>query len=356
MNKKNKIAGLGVISILLAVAVTLSFLGYQVLKKPVGDNKNEIIFEVEPGLSLSQISNKLQENQLIRHAQIFQWYARLRGQGTQIKVGEYSLSQSMNPDQILYLMASGKSIARTITVAEGLNIYDIALLFEKNKICSQDEFLNLVQDTTFIQIMLGEPATSLEGYLFPETYKYTKYEGVRSIVTQMVKRFQIVWNEQVGSEKNKLNWTKNQIITLASIIEKETGAAHERPIISSVFHNRLAQKMRLQTDPTVLYGMALGLKKMPNNITKKDLLNPTTYNTYTIEALPPGPIANPGLESILAVLNPAQSKFIFFVSQNNGTHVFSENLQQHNKAVQQYQMNSKAREGTSWRDLKPSDK
>lgn len=353
MNKKNKVAGLGVLSVLVALVLVVSFLGYQVLKKPMSEDTTEVVFEVEPGVSLNQIAARLQEKSLIRHAQLFQMYARFRGQASKVKVGEYSLNQSMSPDQILNVLVSGKSLAHSITIAEGLNIYDIADIFELGGICSAKEFLSIVQDPVLIKSLLGEDHPSLEGYLYPETYKYTKFEDARSIVTQMVKHFLTVWNEQVGAQKDKLNgWSRHQIITLASIVEKETGARAERPVIASVFHNRLAAKMKLQTDPTVLYGLAVEQKKMPNNITKKDLLTPTLYNTYTIEALPPGPISNPGLESIMAALNPAPTKYLYFVSQNNGTSVFSENLQQHNKAVQQYQMNAKARENTSWRDLK----
>jgi len=249
------------------------------------------------------------------------------------------------------MLTSGKSLARSITIAEGLNIFDIAAEFEKEKICTQKEFLEIVEDKDFIKSLLGEELPSLEGYLFPETYKYTKYEGPKVIISSMVKRFLIVWNEQLAGEIGKLNWSRNQVVTLASIVEKETGAAFERPLISSVFHNRITKKMRLQTDPTVLYGMALRDRKMPINITRADLHTPTPYNTYTIDSLPPAPIANPGKEALLAVLNPATSNFLFFVSQNNGTHVFSETLQQHNKAVQQYQLNAKARENKSWRDL-----
>lgn len=353
MNKKNGVALVGVFSFLISVVIVVLFFGYQLVKKPVSDDSTQIIFEVQPGASLTQIATNLQQTRLVRNARVFLIYARFKGQASKIKVGEYSLNQAMSPDEILAVLVSGKSLARSITIAEGFNIFDMAALFEKNGISTQKEFLDLVYDPVFIEATLGEKVPSLEGYLFPETYKYTKFEGLRTIVTQMVKRFQTVWNEQVGAEKNKLpTWSRHQIITLASIVEKETGAAFERPIVSSVFHNRLAQNMRLQTDPTVLYGMAVVQKKMPTNITKKDLLTPTPYNTYTEAGLPPAPIANPGLEAIRAVLNPAQTKYLFFVSQNNGTHVFSETIQEHNKAVQQYQLNAKARENKSWRDLK----
>ena len=340
----------------LAIVTAFGFFGYQLFRKPVSDDRTEIIFEVAPGVPFSQTAANLQENHLIRNAKAFQWYARLRGQAGKVKVGEYSLNKAMTPDEIISILVSGKSIARSITVAEGLNIFDIAALFEKQGIGTRSEFLDAVHDKTFIKSLLGEDLTSLEGYLFPETYKYTKFEGTRALITQMVKRFLIVWNEQLSTELSKLRWSRHQVVTLASIVEKETGAANERPLVSSVFHNRLLKRMRLQTDPTVLYGMAVRDQKVPTNITRDDLQNPTPYNTYVIESLPPGPIANPGKESLFAVFNPANSKYLYFVSENNGTHRFSETLQQHNKAVQQFQLNAKARENKSWRDLKKSKK
>lgn len=349
-------ASLATFSFFIALVGAGLFFGFQLLKKPVSNDKTEIVFDVPPGMSFTQVTNNLQNKRLIRNSKVFYWYARLTGQDSKVKVGEYSLNQSMSPDEIVSVLVSGKSIARALTITEGLNIFDIAQLFEKQGISSQEDFFEIVYNSEFISTLLGEKLPSLEGYLFPETYKYTKFDGAKALVTQMVKRFLTVWNEQLGDETKKLNWSRNQIVTLASIVEKETGASFERPMVSSVFHNRLSKRMRLQTDPTVLYGVAVRDRKMPLNITKNDLLTPTAYNTYTNEGLPPAPIANPGKEALLATLNPAVTKYLFFVSQNNGTHVFSENLEQHNKAVQQYQLSAKARENKSWRDLKQPKK
>ncbi len=351
MTKKTKVASFGFVSVSISIAVVLLFFGYQLLKAPVGSNKTEIIFEVEPGATLNQISNALQNKALIRNSKIFQIYAKFKGSASKFKVGEYSLSQSMTPDEIMNIIVSGKSITRNITISEGLNLFDIAQIFEKNNIGTKEQFFKLVYDKQFIKSLLNENIASLEGYLFPETYKVTKFEGTKSILTQMVNRFLVVWKE-VEPESRQLGWSRNQIVTFASIIEKETGASFERPMVSSVFHNRISKKMRFQTDPTVLYGIAVKTGKMPTNITKNDLLTPTPYNTYTIQGLPPTPIANPGKESLLAAIKPMKSDYLFFVSKNNGTHVFSENIQQHNKAVQEYQMNAKARLNKSWKDLK----
>lgn len=350
MNKKLKIFSFGIGSLLGAVIAVLLFFSYQILWSPISTDTTEIIFEVNPGSNLINISNKLFSYGLIRHSRIFQMYAKFKGQANKFKVGEYSLNRTMTPDQIMAVLVSGKSRTKSITISEGLNLYDIAELFEKHQIGTKAEFNKIVYDPVFIKSLLNENLTSLEGYLFPETYLYSKFDDVKSVITQMVKRFLQVW-ANIEPMATQLGWTRNQVVTFASIVEKETGAVHERPLVSSVFHNRLQKKMRLQTDPTVLYGMSLKLGKMPNNITKKDLLTPTSHNTYTNFGLPPTPIANPGKDALMATVQPAKTSYLFFVSQNNGTHVFSENIQQHNKAVQDFQLDRKARANKSWRDL-----
>ncbi len=355
MTKKTRIGFFSFLSLALAVGAALLYFGNQILNLPVSSNQNEIIFDVNPGASLAHIASELRAKKLIRNSKVFQLYATFRGLASKFKIGEYSLNQAMTPDEIMAVIVSGKSIARTLTVAEGLNLYDIALIFEKNKISTSEEFFKIVSDRQFIKLLLNENITSLEGYLYPETYKFTKFEDAKSIIAQMVNRFLIVWKE-IEPQANAIGWSRTQVVTFASIIEKETGAGFERPIVSSVFHNRISKKMRLQTDPTVLYGLAVKHGKMPTNITKSDLLTPTVYNTYTIMGLPPTPIANPGIEALRAAIKPAKSNYLFFVSQNNGTHIFSENIQQHNKAVKEYQQNAKQRANKSWRDLKKPKK
>ena len=321
----------------------------------MSSDQTEIIFEVTPKTILSQLAADLEAKGLIRQSHIFLGYTRLKKLSSKIKVGEYSLNKAMNTDEILSVLVSGKSISRNLTIAEGLNLFDIGEILEKSGVGPKEEFIQLVHDREFIKSLLGEELESLEGYLFPETYKVTKYDTVRSVVVQMVKRFLAVWKD-IEPLAQKMNWTRAQVVTFASIVEKETGAPNERPLVSSVFHNRLVKKMRLQTDPTVMYGMALQQGHMPMNISKNDLLTPTRYNSYTNYGLPPTPISNPGKESLIAAVQPATSGYLYFVSQNNGTHVFSESLQQHNAAVQKTQLDPKAREGKSWRDLSKKSK
>lgn len=353
MTNKSKVGLAGGLALIFAVAIGAAFFGYQLLKTPVSSDNAEVIFEVAPGESVTTVAHELQKNNLIRNATIFLTYSRFTNQSSKIKVGEYSLNQAMTPDEILSVLVSGKSIARSLTVVEGLNLFDIGTIFEKAGIGTRQEFMALAYDKEFIKSLLGENLGSLEGYLFPETYKFTKFESLKSIITQMVRRFLVVWKE-IEPLAQDMKWTRNQVVTFASIIEKETSAGADRPIVSSVFHNRLDKKMRLQTDPTVLYGMALKVGFMPSNITKNDLLTPTLYNSYTNAGLPPTPISNPGKESLFAAVKPAISKYLYFVSRNDGTTVFSETLEKHNAAVKTYQMNPKAREGKSWKDLNQS--
>jgi UPF0755 protein len=168
------------------------------------------------------------------------------------------------------------------------------------------------------------------------------------MIRQMVRHFQSIWTEEKETRAKALGFTRHQLITLASMVEKETGAPQERPIISSVFHNRLRKKMKLQSDPTTIYGI---WERYDGNIHRADLLSETPYNTYTIPALPIGPIGNPGKEAIEAALHPAQTDYLFFVSHNDGTHEFTRSIEEHNKAVTKFQLDPKARAGKSWRDL-----
>jgi UPF0755 protein len=346
--KKSLLVGLG--SFVLIVMMICGFVGYHFVHTKPSDNPEEVVFEIPQGKSFQKVANELEDARLIQNANLFSWYARFKGQAGKMKVGEYSLRKNMAPAEVLSVIISGKSIGHSFTVSEGLNMFEIADLYETEGYGKREDFLNLCMDKELIKNLLGEPHDSLEGYLYPETYQLTKFTTTRELVQAMVHKFQEIYAEI--SAKNKLQgFTKHQIVTLASIIEKETGAPEERPLISSIFHNRLLKGMMLQTDPTIIYGLAEASGKTVYKISKQDILRPSKYNTYVIKGLPPGPIGNPGREALLAAIEPAQSKYLFFVSQNNGTHVFSEDYAAHSKAVQKFQLNARAREGKSWRDL-----
>lgn len=306
--------------------------------------------EVRKGQGPADIGKVLLSKNAIGDLPRFIWLGRLTRQWKRIKAGEYEVSPAMTPIEILATITSGISVKHPITVREGENMYEIAADLAQKSLASKDRILSLCKDRQFmISVGVTDPkAPSLEGYLYPETYFLNRAMTPEEILRLMVKKFMTIWTSANEARAAELKLTQHQVVTLASIIEKETGAQAERPLISSVFHNRLRKRMRLQSDPTTIYGIWETYK---GNIHRSDLLNPTPYNTYTVAALPIGPISNPGKAALSAALYPSTSEYLFFVSHNDGTHEFTRSLADHNRAVQRFQIDPKAREGKSWRDL-----
>ncbi len=292
-------------------------------------------FEIAKGDSTRKIIQNLKQSQFIYS--YFPYILFLRP--VQFKAGEYSLSSTYNSYEIFRILSSGKVISYDITFPEGFNMFEMVDLLSQNNLVSREEFLKWSRDPDFILSLLGEKLRSLEGYLYPDTYKITKGMPAQQLIKLMVGEF--LKNYQSISSSFDAGLTRHQLVILASLVEKETGAGWERPRIASVFYNRLKKGMRLQSDPTILYGMMMELGYMPQNIRKKDILKKTDYNTYTVKAFPKGPIANPGRSALEAVLNPEKTSFYYFVSKNDGTHVFSEDLKSHEKAVDLYQRKKK---------------
>lgn len=337
-----------------ALTVGVAWQALRFVGKSASDDATPIVFEVRRGQTLRDIAVQLEKRKLITDEKKFRLFVRVKALENKVRAGEYALRPNMSPRQILSVITSGRSIEYSITISEGLNRFEIASLVAKEGIGTSAEFLRLTQDKDFIQKNLGLNVPTLEGYLFPETYFITRAGGVRSLVGQMLGKFKETFATipDAKETENSVALTREEIVVLASIIEKETGAPFERPLISSVFHNRLRRGMRLQTDPTVIYGLWMKSGTWNRNISRQDLVTPNPYNTYTIRGLPPGPIANPGREALQAAVRPETSEFLFFVSRNDGTHVFSKDYQSHRAAVGDFQLNKKAREGKSWRDLK----
>lgn len=349
--KKTVVASLvSVLIFVVALGLAASYIGWQFISSPSSNEDKPIVYEVVPGKGFESIAKDLETLNVVKNARAFSVYARVTGYRTKLKTGEYALNTHMKPQEVIAVLISGKSIARPFTVAEGLNIFDIAQLYESQGFGSATEFTMLAFDPTFATFLVGEQVPSLEGYLYPETYQITKFTTTRELIAAMVQRFQLVWKEIAKKVPADYFLKKHEIVTLASIVEKETGAAQERPIVSSVFHNRFKKNMRLQTDPTIIYGMALDARAMPSNITKADLLRPHPYNSYLNYGLPPGPISNPGKHALWAAIFPAKTDYLYFVSQNNGTHVFSATYGEHSNAVRKFQLDPKARAGHSWRE------
>ncbi|MBT3923353.1 MAG: endolytic transglycosylase MltG [Nitrospina sp.] len=302
--------------------------------RPASNENISKIFEIESGMPLKQIAQKLSRQGLILSPSAFQAIALIQNKQKQIMVGEYNLSPSMLPSEILTRITSGKTVLHPVTIPEGYRITEIAALLQSEGLADREIFLRHTRDKSLIQ-SLGITADNLEGYLFPETYHFSKHSPELKMVQKMVATFKeriLVPQLMKSAEKSSLSW--HEIITLASLIEKETGLDSERKIISSVFYNRLRKNMRLQTDPTVIYA----IEKFDGNIRKRDLKIDSPYNTYRYKGLPPGPIANPGLKSIVAAISPIKSDHLYFVSRQDGSHHFSSTLVEHNQAVQKYQL------------------
>jgi UPF0755 protein len=313
---------------------------------PAGTGGAETVLTIPAGQPLAVTAGELERLGLVQSALKFRLLARWEGCDRRLKAGEYSLTPALTPREILGIMGKGLVRLHRLTVPEGLTIAQIAELIDRTGLAAGADVVARATDPAQPRA-LGIAADTLEGYLFPETYFFPKTVTAEGILSAMVGRFRAVFTPEWERRAAEMGLSAHQAVTLASIIEKETGAPSERPLIASVFHNRLKRGMRLETDPTVIYGV----KNFDGNLTRRHLETPTPYNTYMIKGLPPGPIANPGKDSLWAALYPAQSDYLFFVSRNNGTHEFSTNFAEHNRAVQRFQV---APHGPAPRDRPPS--
>jgi UPF0755 protein len=287
--------------------------------------------------SLAGIEKILVENGVIPPGRGFYYLARISRLSQRLQAGEYRFTPGQTPYQILRVLATGATVRRSATIPEGANIYQVADILAAGGWGDRELFLKLARDPEILA-RSGVQAKSLEGYLFPDTYQLLRGQDPKEIIGLMVARGNQVRQQLGDLHDNELGLSTHQVLTLASIVEKETGIPEERPLIARVFLNRLRLGMRLQTDPTVIYGLA----DFDGNLTRKHLETPTLYNTYLIDGLPPGPIANPGRDAIAAVLHPASESYLYFVSKNDGTHYFSRDLAEHNRAVSKYQRGSNA--------------
>jgi UPF0755 protein len=290
---------------------------------------------VAPGASVDSIARRLHELGYVRHVAIFKALVRLRGAGSALKAGEYTLAGPLTLEQIIEQLARGESLRRDVTFPEGRNIEELAALAFERAGVPRAEFLAAARDAALIHD-LDPDARDLEGYLFPDTYDIpARSARGAALVGRMVARFREVLAPQVVRVQSS-GFSLRQVVTLAALVELETARAEERPRIARVFLNRLARGMLLQTDPTVIYALRRA-GRYDGNIRKADLQVDSPYNTYRYAGLPPGPIASPGREAIEAVLAPAVGDELYFVSRNDGTHHFSRTLREHERAVDTYQ-------------------
>ncbi len=341
------------LAVLAAPFLSLLFITihvYFILTSPYhGEPKH---FQVKHGEGFSSINYRLSKEELIDNARVFHYYSKLTGSLNNFKVGTYEVTPGMNMLDIIALLRSGKGKLQSITIPEGKNIYEIAQLFKENNIIEdEEEFIELAKSDEMLEYIGYPDAPSVEGFLYPETYLFSPKSPTKLILRAMIDQFTKATD---GLNLTMKGLNKYQLITLASIVEKETGAPFERNTIAGIYHNRLNKKMRLQADPTTIYGIYHRDSKFNGNLRKKDLLTTTPFNTYKISGLPLGPICNPGINAIKATLNPEKHNNLYFVSKNDGTHEFTPTYKDHQKAVEKWQKTRSNRKGKSWRDLDTS--
>ncbi|MBM4381045.1 MAG: endolytic transglycosylase MltG, partial [Deltaproteobacteria bacterium] len=301
---------------------------------PHGAGKRTV--EIPQGSGPRAVANMVAREGVVSDGELFFLYLRRDKLAPRLKAGEYEFDLPLSPAQLVEKLSSGQVKQYHFTVPEGLRVDEVLPLLAKAELPLKLERLQkLARDAAFLK-KAAIPA--LEGYLYPDTYSFSRHADEEVVLLKMVSRAREELRKAEARRKPGVTLDEREVMTLASIVEKETGAPPERPRISCVFHNRLRLGMKLQTDPTVLYAaMLLRGGAFVKNITRKDLETPHPYNTYTTPGLPPGPIASPGAAAIQAALEPLECKDLFFVSRNDGTHVFCPDLDCHNAAVEQWQ-------------------
>jgi len=324
-------AAAGVVCVAGISILLLIFFNYA--NSPIDFEYREVTVEIPRGTSFAETADILDKAGLLRHRNGFSILAFVTGASKQIKAGEYDLRSSMTPMAVLERLVEGKIKEYQVFIPEGFTLRRIADRLEEQGLADRETFISLATESGLLS-SLGIVGDSAEGYLFPDTHTLNKSMGEEGIIRFMVRQFRKAMTPDMLKRVEELDLTAKEVVTLASIIEKEGGPKEEKPLISAVFHNRLQRGMRLQSDPTVIYD----IEDFDGNLRKEDLAKKTPYNTYRIKGLPPGPICNPGLEAIRAALYPAPVDYLYFVSKNNGSHHFSSNLIDHNRAVLKYQI------------------
>ncbi len=297
-----------------------------------------VTLTVPNGTGPRTLAKMLADAGIVTDPELLYLYIRREQAGPRLKAGEYLFEGTLTPAQVVEQLASGKVKLYRFTVPEGLRVEEILPILAGSELkLDLKELERLASDRGFLR-QAGVPTASLEGFLYPDTYSFTRNATAEKVLAKMVERSLEEYRKADAQRKSGVKLSLLETFTLASIVEKETGQPQERPRISCVFHNRLRQGIKLQTDPTVIYAMKLLRGVYSKNITRKDLETQHPYNTYTTPGLPPGPIASPGAAALQAALNPLDCDDLFFVSRNDGTHIFCPTLDCHEAAVRKWQV------------------
>jgi UPF0755 protein len=321
--------------LVLGAAAAGGYLLYTRMRQPYQAFTGEQFVEIPAGAGSRAIARRLVDAGVVADTWTFRAAVRWSGRGQSLQAGEYRFAAAASPLEVVARLARGDVYTLAITFPEGLTIDEMAGIFAERGLGTAQSFRDAARDVSAIAA-LDPAARDLEGYLFPETYPVSRRADAASLVAAMVGRFKTVYAE-LTKDRPAPDLTTRQIVTLASLVEKETARAEERPVVAAVYRNRLAIGMGMQADPTVIYALRKR-GKYDGNIRRVDLAIDSPYNTYRYSGLPPGPIAAPGRAAIEAALAPAAAKYLYFVSRNDGSHVFAETLRDHNANVQKFQV------------------
>lgn len=335
-----RVLALLLLAVLAAAAVAGTVLWREITvfrDTPYGSLEEKVV-NVPSGASARTVVRALAQAGALSNERLAWRYVRfVQRDRRPFRAGEYAFSGPLRPDEVLERVRRGEVRLHRFTVPEGLRLDEIAGIVARSGLTSEEAFVRAARDPAFVRT-LGVPYASLEGFLFPDTYAFARGVEARAIAEAMVARFKEEFARAEQARKPGVILGLGEATILASIVEKETGRPEERPHIACVFHNRLRLGMRLQTDPTVMYATMLRTGHWSKNISRADLLAEHPYNTYTTAGLPPGPIANAGAAALRATLAPSECKDLYFVSRNDGTHVFCPDLRCHEAAVQKWQV------------------
>ncbi|RMG44513.1 MAG: endolytic transglycosylase MltG [Acidobacteria bacterium] len=324
-------AGVAVAALAAAAAAAAALFS----ARPQGGPPGAVVgVEIPAGSSAREVAARLAEAGVSRPAWLVSALMRISGVSRRVKAGRYAFELPVAPAEVLRALARGRVATFPVTVPEGLTVEEVAKLLAREGFADEEALLEAFRDPRPIRD-LAPAAETLEGYLFPETYRFPKPYDARRIAAEMVATFRTRFAEPHAAEIAASKLSLHEIVTLASLVEKETAVAEERPLIAGVYLERLERGMRLQCDPTVIYALKRA-GKWDGNIRRADLRRDDPYNTYVRVGLPPGPIASPGLDALIAALNPVRSGALYFVSRGDGTHVFSRTLAEHNRAVRRF--------------------
>jgi UPF0755 protein len=322
------------ILVLLAAAAAAGFIWYST-RLPYAGFTGETFVEVPKGAGPRTIAYNLAQAGVIKSEWDFLIVRAIRRKPV-LQAGEYRFTEPLSAWDAFDKIARGDVFYYELTIPEGANMFDIGAAVERLGVIQAKEFLAVARNPESIRD-LAPDAPSLEGYLFPAGYRLTRRTTAQQLAAEMTNRFRRAWKDMAGEVPSGMNVNVNDVVTLASLVEKETGIASERPLVAAVFHNRLKHGMRLQCDPTTIYAALLD-DRYRGTIYRSDLDSTSPYNTYQHAGLPPGPIANPGSASMKAAIQPAKAEYLYFVAKADGSgeHIFSTELAQHNAAVEEY--------------------